>query len=272
MTDSKNKVILSISNPEESKSIDELESELNEIFTSLGVKGRGELRIRQEKFDKHEEGLNDLKNNKFRSKEEIERSKLDSENKLKDGKKKPKSKEPEGELPELLSKRKLLEGEQSANEEIRENLGKELGGHEKETKNLEDKVQLYEKENSELNGKLEEHRKQYGDDSDLIEKLAINRKTFDEANAVSGPLTSSKDAEEDGARKKASNIRKGSENRNRIAGEIKACITLIDHMIKESDYSKYAEAKEKLELAENELEDEVLKTKAIVLLQKSLKL
>ena len=132
MTDSKNKVILSISNPEESKSIDELESELNEIFTSLGVKGRGELRIRQEKFDKHEEGLNDLKNNKFRSKEEIERSKLDSENKLKDRQKKPKSKEPEGELPELISKRKLLEGEQSANEEIRENLGKELGGHEKE--------------------------------------------------------------------------------------------------------------------------------------------
>ena len=41
-------------------------------------------------------------------------------------------------------------------------------------------------------------------------------------------------------------------------------------MIKESDYSKYAEAKEKLELAENDLEDEVLKTKAIVLLQKSL--
>ena len=140
----------------------------------------------------------------------------------------------------------------------------------KKSKNLEDKVQLYEKENSELNGKLEEHRKQYGDDSDLIEKLAINRKTFEEANAVSGPLTSSKETEEDGARKKASNIRKGSENRNRIAGEIKGCITLIDHMIKESDYSKYAEAKEKLELVLDELEDEVIKTKAIVLLQQSL--
>ena len=270
MTDSKNKVILSISNPEESKSIDELESELNEIFTSLGVKGRGELRIRQEKFDKHEEGLNDLKNNKFRSKEEIERSKLDSETQLKDGKKKPKSKEPEGELAELLSERKLLEGEQSANEEIREDLGKELGGLQSLTKTLDEKVQLDEKENSELNGKLEEHRKQYGSESDLVEKLAINRRRFEEAKAVSDPLTSSKDAEEDGARKKASNIRKGSENRNRIASEIKGCITLIDHTIEESDYSKYAEAKEKLELAENDLEDEVLKTKAIVLLQKSL--
>ena len=178
MTDSKNKVILSISNPEESKSIDELESELNEIFTSLGVKGRGELRIRQEKFDKHEEGLNDLKNNKFRSKEEIERSKLDSENQLKDGKKKPKSKEPEGELSELLSKRKLLEGEQSANEEIREDLGKELGGLQNSTKTLEEKVQLDEKENTELNGKLEEHR------NNMVrirpfEKLAINRRRFE---------------------------------------------------------------------------------------------
>ena len=71
MTDSKNKVILSVSNPEESKSIDELESQLNDIFTSLGVEGRGELRIRQEKFDKLEKGLNDLKNNKFRSKNKL---------------------------------------------------------------------------------------------------------------------------------------------------------------------------------------------------------
>jgi DNA repair protein SbcC/Rad50 len=270
MTDSKNKVILSISNPEENKSIDELESELDEIFTSLGVEGKGELRIRQEKFDKHEEGLNDLKNNKFRSKEEIERSKLDSENQLKDRKKKPKSKEPEGELLELLSEKKLLEGELSANEEIRHDLGKDQGGLQTSSENLEEKVQLDEKDSSELNGKLEEHRKQYCSDSDLTEKLALNRKAFEYAKAVSDPLTSSKDAEEDGARKKASNIRKGSENRNRIASEIKACITLIDHMIKESDYSKYAEAKEKLELAENDLEDEVLKTKAIVLLQKSL--
>ena len=270
MTDSKNKVVLSISNPEESKSIDELESELNEIFASLGVEGRGELQIRRDKFKELETKLNDLKKKEFRSKEEIERSKLQSENKLKERKKKPKSKEPEGELPDFISKKTLLLGEQSANEEIRDDLAKELGGLQTSTENLKDKIQLDEKENTELNGKLEEHRKQYASDSDLVEKLAINRKRFEEAKAVSGPLTSSKDAEEDGARKKASNIRKGSENRNRIASEIKGCITLIDHMIKESDYSKYAEAKEKLELAENDLEDEVLKTKAIVLLQKSL--
>jgi DNA repair protein SbcC/Rad50 len=270
MTDSKNKVIISISNPEESKSIDELESQLNEIFTSLGVEGTGELRIRQEKFDKLEEGLNDIKNNKFRSKEEIERSKLDSENKLKDRKKKPKSKEPESELTELFSKRNQLGAIQNANEEIRDDLGKELGGLQTSTKNLEDKVQLNEKDNSELNGKLEEHRKLYINDSELVEKLAINRKTFEEAKAVSDPLTSSKETEEDGARKKASNIRKGSENRNRIGSEITECKTLIDHIIKESDYSKYAEAEEKLELAKDELELEVLKTKAIVLLQQSL--
>ena len=48
--------------------------------------------------------------------------------------------------------------------------------------------------NSELNGKLEEHRKQYGSESDLVEKLAINRRRFEEAKAVSDPLTSSKDA------------------------------------------------------------------------------
>ena len=270
MTDSKNKVILSISNPEESKSIEELESELHEIFTSLGVEGRGELRIRQEKYKELETKLSDLKKKEFRSKEEIERSKLQSKNKLKERKKKPKTNEPEGELSELISKRTLLLGEQSANEKIRDDLGKQFGGLEKSIEDLEKKVLLDEKENSELNGKLEEHRKQYGIDSDLIEKLAINRKAFEVAKAVSDPLTSSKDAEENGARKKASNIRKGGENRNRIASEIKGCTTLIDHIIKESDYSKYAEAKEKLELAENELEDEVLKTKAIVLLQKSL--
>ena len=270
LTDSKNKVVLSISNPEESKSIDELESELNEIFTSLGVKGRGELQIRRDKFNELETKSNDLKKKEFRSKEEIERIKLQSKNRLKERKKKPKSKEPEGELPEFLSKKTLLLGEQNANEGIRDDLAKELGGLQTSTENLKDKIQLDEKENTELNGRLEEHRKQYGSDTDLVEKLAINRKRFEEAKAVSDPLTSSKDAEEDGARKKASNIRKGSENRNRIASEIKGCITLIDHMIKESDYSKYAEAKEKLELAENDLEDEVLKTKAIVLLQKSL--
>ena len=270
MTDSKNKVIISISNPEESKSIDELESQLNEIFTSLGVEGTGELRIRQEKFDKLEEGLNDLKNNKFRSKEEIERSKLDSENKLKDRKKKPKSKEPEGELTELFPKRNQLGAIQNANEEIRDDLGKELGGLQTSTKNLEEKVQAGKNENSELGGKLEEHRKLYINDSELVEKLAINRKTFEEAKAVSDPLASSKETEEDGARKKASNIRKGSENRNRIGSEITECKTLIDHIIKESDYSKYAEAEEKLELAKDELELEVLKTKAIVLLQQSL--
>ena len=270
MTDSKNKVIISISNPEESKSIDELESQLNEVFTSLGVEGTGELRIRQEKFDKLEEGLNDLKNNKFRSKEEIERSKLDSENKLKDRKKKPKSKEPEGELTELFPKRNQLGAIQNANEEIRDDLGKELGGLQTSTKNLEEKVQSGKNENSELDGKLEEHRKLYINDSELVEKLAINRKTFEEAKGVSDPLTSSKETEEDGARKKASNIRKGSENRNRIGSEITECKTLIDHIIKESDYSKYAEAEEKLELAKAELELEVLKTKAIVLLQQSL--
>jgi len=270
MTDSKNKVVLSISNPEESKSIDELESELNEIFTTLGVEGRGELQIRRDKFKELETKLNDLKKKEFRSKEEIERSKLQSKNRLKERKKKPKSKEPEGGLPEFISKRTLLLGEQSANEEIRDDLAKELGGLQTSTENLKEKIQLDEKENSELNGKLEEHRKQYASDSELIEKLAINRKRFEEANAVSGPLTSSKDAEEDGARKKASNIRKGSENRNRIASEIKGCITLIDHMIKESDYSKHAETKEKLELAVNDLEEEALNTNAIVLLQQSL--
>lgn len=270
MTDPKNKLILSISNPEESKSIDELESELNEIFTSLGVEGRGELKIRQDKFNELETKLSNLSKKEFRSKEEIERSKLQSKNKLKDRKKKPKSNNPEGELSELVSKRTLLEAELSANEEIRYNLGNELGGIQNSTKNLEEKVQLDEKEHSELNGKLEEHRKQYGNDSDILEKLAINRKAFDEAKAISDPLTSSKESEEDGARKKASNIRKGSENRNRIASEIKGCMTLINHMIKESDYSKHAENKEKLELAVNDLEEEALKTKAIVLLQQSL--
>jgi hypothetical protein len=270
MTDSKNKVILSISNPEESKSIDELESELNEIFTSLNVEGRGELRIRQEKFDKFEKGLSDLKNKEFRSKEEIERSKLESENKLKDRKKKPKSKEPEGELTELISKRKLLEGEQSANEKIRDDLGKDLGGLQTSTKNLKEKVQLDEKENIELNGKLDEHRKQYGNDSEIVEKLAINRKAFEEAKGVSDPLTSSKEAEEDGARKQASNIRKGSEERNKIDLNIAECKALIDNEIKQSDYSKYAGTEENLELAIDKLEDEVIKTKAIVLLQQSL--
>jgi len=103
--------------------------------------------------------LNDLKNNKFRSKEEIERSKLDSENKLKDRKKKPKSKEPEGELTELFPKRNQLGAIQNANEEIRDDLGKELGGLQTSTKNLEEKVQSGKNENSELDGKLEEHRK-----------------------------------------------------------------------------------------------------------------
>ena len=270
MTDSKNKVILSISNPEESKSIDELESELNEIFTSLGVEGKGELRIRQEKFDKFEKGLSDLKNKQLRSKEEIERNKLESENKLKDRKKKPKSKEPEGELTELISKRKLLEGEQSANEKIRDDLGIDLGGLQTSTKNLEKKVQLDGKENIELNGKLEEHRKQYGNDSEIVEKLAINRKAFEEAKGVSDPLTSSKEAEEDGARKQASNIRKGSEERNKIDLNIAECKALIDNEIRQSDYSKYAETEEKLELAIDKLENEVIKTKAIVLLQQSL--
>jgi len=270
MTDSKSKVILSISNPEESKSIDELESELNEIFTSLGVEGRGELKIRQQKFEGLENELSDLKKIEFRSKEEIERSKLESENKLKDRKKKPKSEEPKGDLNELISKRTRLEGQQSANEKIRDDLGKKLGGLQASTKKLGEVVQSYEKEYIELNQKLEEHRKQYGNDSEIVEKLAIHRKAFEEARAVSDPLISSKETEEDGARKKASNIRKGSEERNKIDLDIAECKALIDNEIKQSDYSKYAETKEKLELALDKLEEEVIKTKAIVLLQQSL--
>ena len=270
MTDSKSKVILSISNPEESKSIDELESELNEIFTSLGVEGRGELKIRQQRFEGLENELGDLKKMEFRSKEEIERSKLESENKLKDRKKKPKSEEPKSDLNELISKRTLLEGQQSANEKIRDELGKKLGGLQNSTKKLGEKVQSSEKEYIELSQKLEEHRKQYGHDSEIVEKLAISRKAFEKARAVSGPLTSSKETEEDGARKKASNIRKGSEERNKIDLDIAECKALIDNEIKQSDYSKYAETEEKLELATDKLEDEVIKTKAIVLLQESL--
>lgn len=270
MTDSKSKVILSISNPEESKSIDELESELNEIFTSLGVEGRGELKIRQQKFEGLENELSDLKKKEFRSKEEIEKSKLESENKLKSREKKPKSKEPEGELNELRSKITLLKGEQSANEKIRDDLGKDLGGLQTSAKKLEENVQSDEKEHIELNQKLEEHRKQYSNDSEIIEKLAINRKAFEEVKAVSDRLISSKETEEDGNRKKASNIRKGSEERNKIDINIAECKALIDNEIKQSDYSKHAETEEKLELAKDELEDEVIKTYAIVLLQQSL--
>ena len=270
MTDPKNKVILSISNPEESQSIDELESQLNEIFALLDAKGRPELGVRRDKFVSLTKDLNKLKDKDFRPKEDIERTKLDSERKLKERKKKPKSKEPEGELTELLSKRKHLEGEQSANEKIRDDLGKDLGGLQTSSKNLREKIESYEKEYLELNEKLEEHRKQYGDDSGIIEKLAISRKAFEKAKSISDPLTSSKETEEDGARKKASNIRKGSEERNKIDLNIAECKALIDNEIKQSDYSKYAETEERLELAIGKLEDEVIKTKAIVLLQRSL--
>ena len=270
MTDSKNKVILSISNPEESESIDELESQLKEIFTLLDAKGRPELGVRRDKYVSLTKDLDAVKNKEFRSKEEIDKDKLDLESKLKERKKKPKSKEPEGELTELFSKRTHFEGEKSANEKIRDGLNLQLGGLRKSRDTLEKEVQAHEKERTELNGKLDEHRKQYGSDSEIVEKLVINRKALEEAKAVSEPLTTSKESEEDGARKKASNIRKGSEERNKIDIDIAECKALIDNEIKQSNYSKYAETEENLELAIGKLEDEVIKTKAIVLLQQSL--
>lgn len=270
MTDSKNKVILSISNPEESESIDELESQLKEIFTLLDANGRPELGVRRDKYVSLTKDLDALKNKEFRSKEEIDKDKLDLESKLKERKKKPKSKEPEGELTELFSQRTHLVGEKSANEKIRDGLIEQLGGLRKSRDTLEKEVQAHEKERTELNGKLEEHRKQYGSDSEIVEKLVISRKELEEAKAVSEPLTTSKESEEDGARKKASNIRKGSEERNKIDIDIAECKALIHNEIKQSNYSKYAETVEKLELAIGRLEDEVIKTKAIVLLQQSL--
>jgi chromosome segregation ATPase len=270
MTDSKNKIILSISNPEESESIDELESQLKEIFTLLDAKGRPELGVRRDKYVSLTKDLDALKNKEFRSKEEIDKDKLDLESKLKERKKKPKSKEPEGDLTELFSQRTHLEGEKSANEKIRDGLIEQLGGLRKSRDTLEKEVQVHEKERTELNLKLDEHRKQYGSDSEIVEKLVISRKELEEAKAVSEPLTTSKESEEDGARKKASNIRKGSEERNKIDIDIAECKALIDNEIKQSNYSKYAETEEKLELTIGKLEDEVIKTKAIVLLQQSL--
>ena len=211
------------------------------------------------------------KNKEFRTKEDIDRDKLDLERKLKERKKKPKSGEPDGGLTELVSERTRITGELSAIEKIREDMSMELGGLQKSTETLEEDVEAYEKDIDGLKAKLKEHRKQYGNDSKVVEKLAITRKAFEEAKSISEPLTSSKEAEEDGARKKASNIRKGTEERNKIDIKIAECKALIDNEIKQSDYSKFAETEEKLELAIGDLEDEVIKTKAIVLLQQSLK-
>ena len=100
MKDSKNRVILSISNPEESQSIEELESQLNQIFISLDAKGRPELGVRRDRYISLTADLDKLKNKEFRTKEDIDRDKLDLERKLKERKKKPKSGEPDGGLTE----------------------------------------------------------------------------------------------------------------------------------------------------------------------------
>ena len=78
----------------------------------------------------------------------------------------------------MKTKRSQLEATQSANEDIRDNLTKDIGGLQTSIESLEKQAQADEKEKSESSGKLEEHRKQYGNDSELVEKLAINRKTF----------------------------------------------------------------------------------------------
>ena len=155
MKDSKNRVILSISNPEESQSIEELESQLNQIFISLDAKGRPELGVRRDRYISLTADLDKLKNKEFRTKEDIDRDKLDLERKLKERKKKPKSGEPDGGLTELVSERTRITGELSAIEKIREDMSMELGGLQKSTETLEEDVEAYEKDIDGLKAKLQ---------------------------------------------------------------------------------------------------------------------
>jgi len=271
MKDNNDKVVISISNPTQSRSINDLEAELKSIFGLLGVKGVGELNVRKEKHQTLSEDLKHLQSKDFRSKEEIEMDELEAAEKMKERKKKPKSAKPIGGLSEWGLEKGKLEAKNEVHVENREELNKEQGRIEKEIENLTNLIQSSETKNSELKDELNEHRKQFGDDATLTEQIVTSRKEYADSKLISEALTSSKNVEEKGARKQAKNIRESSNERNEIMQYIATIQAKIDLRIKESDYSKYAETKEKLEFAVGELNLEILNTKALLLLQRSLK-
>ena len=268
MSNSNGEKIISIKNPEKNRSVDELEYELKSCYELLGVVSKGELNIRKEKYDTYTNNIEFIEKTLIESdtKSDIKDEIKKITETLKIQKNKPDSEKPDG-MPMSWENKKLSIGAVlEASKKIRKELNDSKIRLEESIKSIVITINNMEEDIKDTNETVSAHEKEYNSDSEINEKLAYARKEYEKYKKISDLLNASKDVEEVGARNQAGNLRKNITKQNEISTHIASNEAFIEAIIQNSDYSRLVDFKDQLEVAKEDLNAELIETKAILLL------